>query len=80
MDRGILLALYGIVSGWFLILLSLAFVKLILITISGKGLLIALLRVVSGLLILSVFLYAWYEILRKSFLKIKLGRDGPGGT
>ncbi len=80
MDKGTLLALYGVISGWFLVILSLAFIKLLLMTLSGRRLIIALLRVVLGLLILSTFLYAWYRILRRSFLKIKINSNGPGGT
>ncbi len=80
MDKGFLLALYGVISGWFLIVISLIFIKLLLLTLSGEGLLVALLRVVLGLLILLTFLYAWYGILRRNFLKIKMNSNGPGGT
>lgn len=81
MDKGLLLGIYGVVSGWVLILLSLAVIKALIAFLGTKGLLVALIEVIIGFLALSMALYLWYRILRWRFLELKLqSYGGPGGT
>jgi len=72
-DRGIVLAVYGILSGWLLVIASLAFIKLLMITLGTNGLVVAIAEVALGMLTLVSFLYAWYWMLRAVFLRVKTG-------
>ncbi len=84
MDKGFLLAIYSVVSGWVLILMSLSLIKVLITTLGTKGFLIALTEAVVGFLALGGALYLWYLTLRALFLKVKStleeGNGGPGGT
>lgn len=77
MDRGILLSLYAVISGWALILLSLLLVKPV-ITPGSRGLAEAVVYVLLGALSIAAALFLWYETIKMTFLKVKA--DGPGGT
>lgn len=82
MDKGFLLGIYGVISGWMLILLSLVVIKVLITLFGTKGLLVALIEVVIGFFALSAALYLWYRILRWIFLSLKSTEScgGPGGT
>ncbi len=83
-DKGFLLAIYSVISGWILILMSLFLIKVLITTLGTKGLFIALTEVVVGFLALGGALYLWYLTLRALFLRVKStprkGNGGPGGT
>ncbi len=79
MDRGLLLAIYSVLSGWALVIASLLLIKLLMWILEDHSFLSAALEVVLGFSILIVFLYAWYEVLRMFFLRIKGAMVGPGG-
>ncbi len=84
MDKGFLLAIYSVISGWILILMSLSLIKVLIMTLGTKGFLIALIEVVVGFSTLGGALYLWYLTLRALFLRVKSslgkGHGGPGGT
>jgi hypothetical protein len=77
MDRGTILSIYTVISGWLLIIIALLLTKLILSS-DQKGFLISALYVFIGLASLTSALALWYMSVRKLFLRIKL--NGPGGT
>lgn len=77
MDRGTILSIYTVISGWILIIMALLLIKFILSS-SQRGFLISALYVLIGLASLTSALALWYMSVRKLFLKIKL--NGPGGT
>ena len=77
MDRGTILSLYTVISGWLLIIMALSLTKLILSS-DQRGLLISALYVFIGLASLISALALWYMSVRKLFLRVKL--NGPGGT
>ncbi len=82
-DRGLLLAIYSVLSGWVLVLGSLLLIKAIISVLGTRGFLIAMIEVIVGFLALSGALYLWYMSLRTLFLRVKLsseGHSGPGGT
>ncbi len=83
MDRGLLLAIYSVLSGWILVLGSLFLIKVLIVNLGTEGFLVALTEVVVGFLALGGALYLWYLTLRALFLKVKSsgkGHGGPGGT
>jgi|YelNatPaOPRAMG01_1025707.scaffolds.fasta_scaffold00135_37 hypothetical protein len=77
MDRGTILSIYTVISGWILIIMALLLIKFILSS-GQRGFLISALYVLIGLASLTSALALWYMSVRKLFLKIKL--NGPGGT
>lgn len=77
MDRGTILSIYTVISGWILIIMALLLIKFILSS-DQRGFLISALYVLIGLASLTSALALWYMSVRKLFLKIKL--NGPGGT
>lgn len=76
MDRGRLLSIYAVISGWLLIMLALLLIKLI-ISSGSRGLLEALLYVAVGGISIILALAVWYLSVRTVFLKLK--GVGPGG-
>ncbi len=77
MDKGFLLSLYTIFSGWALILLALLLVKPVISPGSGE-LVEAVMYVLLGALSITLALLLWYESIRVAFLRVKA--SGPGGT
>ncbi len=77
MDRGTILSLYTVISGWLLIIMALFLTKLILSS-DQEGFLISALYVFIGLAALISALSLWYMSVRELFLRVKL--NGPGGT
>ncbi len=78
MDKGLLLAIWIILSGWALTIAAMLVIKVSVLSI-GKGFLEAAIKVISAFLILSMSLLVWYLINRELFTRLKRG-GGPGGT
>lgn len=76
MDRGLLLSLYAVLSGWALILLALLILKPV-ISPSSKELGWAVLYVLLGFLSMAAALLLWYGSIKAIFLRLKV--VGPGG-
>lgn len=77
MDKGFLLAIYTVISGWILIILALLLVKPLIIP-SSRGLIEAILYIISGAFSIAAALLLWYLNIRRAFLRVKA--NGPGGT
>ncbi len=80
MDRGLILAIFSIISGWALILLSLLVIKVLILSTREGSFVYSLIEVGMGFLTLISFLFIWYRLLRYLFLRTKVGDSGPGGT
>lgn len=76
MDRGTLLSIYAVISGWLLILLALFLTKLV-ISSGSRDLVNAIVYLASGAVSIALALGLWYLSVRKAFLKLK--GMGPGG-
>ncbi len=80
MDKGFLLAVWTVLSGWALTLAAMLVIKGFIMTIgSERSLIGALVKVTSALSILLISLLTWYWINRRLFIRLKRG-GGPGGT
>ncbi len=71
MDRGFILALFSIISGWALILLSLLIIETLILSTKEGSFVYSLIEVGMGFLTLISFLYIWYKLLKYLFLRTK---------
>jgi hypothetical protein len=74
MDRGFLLGITMVFIGWFVILLSMILTKFLLLVLSTRDFLLALLDVALSLLIFAFSLLLWYIATRRMYRKILLGK------
>jgi hypothetical protein len=74
MDRGFLLGITMVFIGWFVILLSMILTKFLLLVLSTRDFLLALLDVAISLLIFAFSLLLWYIATRRMYRKILLGK------
>ncbi|MGY0288418.1 MAG: hypothetical protein ACUX7D_06650 [Candidatus Methanodesulfokora washburnensis] len=74
MDRGFLLGITMVFIGWFVILLSMILTKFLLLVLSTRDFLLALLDVAISLLIFAFSLLLWYVATRRMYRKILLGK------
>jgi len=72
MDRGFLLGITMVFIGWFVILLSMILTKFLLLVLSTRDFLLALLDVAISLLIFALSLLLWYIATRRMYRKILL--------
>jgi membrane protein implicated in regulation of membrane protease activity len=70
MDRGFLLGITMVFIGWFVILLSMILTKFLLLVLSTRGFLLALLDVAISLLIFALSLLLWYIATRRIYRRI----------
>ncbi len=78
MDRGLLLAVWIVLSGWALTIAAMLVIKAFILSM-GRGFLEAAMKVILALTILTTSLLAWYWINKELFVRLKRS-GGPGGT